>query len=86
MWLLEFVKDRILGVDTLGQHVLPRVWYRTTCLLIRNTISCVSCSEDWELAWYFAQAQMVQEGPVGETLALQAGSVGKIVAKHDILL
>jgi hypothetical protein len=31
-------------------------------------------------------AHMVQEGPVGETLALQAWHVGETVAKHDILL
>jgi hypothetical protein len=29
--MLEFAKDRILGVDTPGQHVPPRVWYGTTC-------------------------------------------------------
>jgi hypothetical protein len=29
---------------------------------------------------------MVQEGLVGETLALQVGHVGETVAKHDILL
>jgi hypothetical protein len=28
---------------------------------------------------------MVQEGPVGETLALQAGPMGVTVAKHGIL-
>jgi hypothetical protein len=31
-------------------------------------------------------AHMVQEGHVGETLALQAGPVGETVAKYDILL
>jgi hypothetical protein len=66
--------------------VLPCVWYEMVCLLIRNTICCVSCSEEWELAWYFTQAHMVQEGPMGETLALQAGPVDETVAKHDILL
>jgi hypothetical protein len=66
--------------------VPPCVWYEMVCLLIRNTICCVSCSEEWELAWYFTQAYMVQEGPMGETLALQAGPVDETVAKHDILL
>jgi hypothetical protein len=60
--------------------------YETFCLLIRNTISCVSYSEEWELAWYFAQAHMVQEGPVRKTLALRVGPVGETVVKHDILL
>jgi hypothetical protein len=33
MWLvmLESAKDRVLGVDTLGQHVPPRVRYGTAC-------------------------------------------------------
>jgi hypothetical protein len=31
-------------------------------------------------------AHMVEEGPVGQTLALQAGPVGETVAKHDIFL
>jgi hypothetical protein len=33
MWIamLESAKDRILGVDTLGQHVPPRVRYRMSC-------------------------------------------------------
>jgi hypothetical protein len=44
MWfvMLEFAKDRILGVDT-----PPRVLYETTCLLIRYAIGCVSCSVEW---------------------------------------
>jgi hypothetical protein len=45
--MLKSVKDRILGVDTLGQHVLPRVQYGLACLQIRNTIGCVSCSVEW---------------------------------------
>jgi hypothetical protein len=49
MWffMLESTKDRILGVDTPGQHVPPRVWYGTTCLLVRYAIGCVSCSLEW---------------------------------------
>jgi hypothetical protein len=49
MWLvmLESAKDRILGVDPLGQHVPPRVRYGTACLLIRHTIGRVSCSVEW---------------------------------------
>jgi hypothetical protein len=33
MWfvMLESAKDRILGVDTIGQHVPPRVQYGTAC-------------------------------------------------------
>jgi ABC-type dipeptide/oligopeptide/nickel transport system permease subunit len=49
MWfvMIESAKDQILGVDNLGQHVAPRVWYGTTYLLIRNAIGCVSCSVEW---------------------------------------
>jgi hypothetical protein len=49
MWLvmLDYAKDRILGVDTPGQHVLPHVRYGMACLLIRYAIGCVSCSVEW---------------------------------------
>jgi hypothetical protein len=49
MWfvMLESAKDRILGVETQGQHVPPRVQYGMAYLLIRNTIGCVSCSVKW---------------------------------------
>jgi hypothetical protein len=64
LWLvmLESTKDRILGVDTPGQHVPPRVWYGITCLLIRDAVGSVPCSDEWEVSWSFAQAHMVQEG------------------------
>jgi hypothetical protein len=74
MWLvrLESAKDRILGVDTLGQYVPPRFRYGMTWLLIRYGIGCVSCSIEW--GWhhtllsvfvtYFVNCMnhMVQEG------------------------
>jgi hypothetical protein len=49
MWLvmLESAKDRILGVDSPGQHVPPRIRYGTAYLLIRYAIGCVSCSVEW---------------------------------------
>jgi hypothetical protein len=49
MWLvmLESAKDRILGVDTPGQQVPPRVWYGMTYLLIRYVVGSVSCSVEW---------------------------------------
>jgi hypothetical protein len=49
MWfiMLKSAKDRILEVDTLEQHVPPRVRYETTCLLIRYAIGCVLCSVEW---------------------------------------
>jgi hypothetical protein len=51
--VLESAKDRILGVDTLGQHVPPRVQYGTACLLIRYAIGYVSCSVEWGCALFF---------------------------------
>jgi hypothetical protein len=49
MWfvMLESAKDRMLGVDTPGQHVPPCVQYRTACLIIRYAVGCVSCSIEW---------------------------------------
>jgi hypothetical protein len=43
LWLvmLKSAKDRVIGVDTPGQQVPPRVQYGTTCLLIRYAIGCV---------------------------------------------
>jgi hypothetical protein len=48
MWfvMLESVKDRVIGVDTLGQQVSPRVRYGTACLLIRDAMGSVSCSDE----------------------------------------
>jgi hypothetical protein len=45
--MLESAKDRVLGVNTPGQQVPPRVQYGTACLLIRNNVGCESCSEVW---------------------------------------
>jgi hypothetical protein len=88
MWfvMLESAKDRILGVDTTGQHVPPHVRYGTTCLRISYAIGCASCSVEWGwhhtlwsyFAIYFVNClnHMVQHGTfVRETLALQAGTV-----------
>jgi hypothetical protein len=49
IWLvmLESAKNRILGVDTPGQHVTPHVWYGTAYFLIMYAIGCVSCSVEW---------------------------------------
>jgi hypothetical protein len=47
--MLESAKDRVLEVDTPGQQVPPRVWYGTSCLLIRDDVGCVTCSLEWEI-------------------------------------
>jgi hypothetical protein len=51
MWfvLLESAKDRLIGVDTLGQQMPPRVQYGTTCLLIRDVVRSVPCSNECEI-------------------------------------
>jgi hypothetical protein len=49
MWfvMLESAMDRVIGVDTLGQQVPPRVWYEMTCLLIRHAMGSVPCSVEY---------------------------------------
>jgi hypothetical protein len=51
MWfvVLESAKDRVIGVDTPGQQVPPRVWYGTNCLLIRDAVGSVPCSDEREI-------------------------------------
>jgi hypothetical protein len=51
LWIvtLESAKDRVLGVDTLGQQVLSRVWYGMTCLLNRDAVGSVPGSDEWEI-------------------------------------
>jgi hypothetical protein len=51
MWfvMLKSAKDRVIGVDTLGQQVSPRVWYRMTWLLIRDAVGSVPYSDEWEI-------------------------------------
>jgi hypothetical protein len=50
MWfvMLESAKDRVIGVDTPGQQVLPLVRYGMTCLLIRDAVGSVPCPDEWE--------------------------------------
>jgi hypothetical protein len=77
MWfvLLKFAKDRVIGVDTPEQQVPPRVWYGTACLLIRNVVESVTCSDEWEFGVvtrpgsHGARGSMVPRLP-RETLAL----------------
>jgi hypothetical protein len=62
--VLESAKNRILGVDTMGQPVSPRVWYGMICLLIRVAMGSVLCLNEWEVTWLFAQAYTMQERDV----------------------
>jgi hypothetical protein len=52
-FLLESAKHQFLGVNPppQGQHVPPRVWYGTVCLLIRGASGC--CLAQWRREWYF---------------------------------
>jgi hypothetical protein len=52
MWfvMLESAKDRVIGVDTPGQQVSPRVRYGTACLLIMDAVGSVTCSDEWEIS------------------------------------
>jgi hypothetical protein len=47
--MLESAKDRVIGVHTPGQQVPPRVRYGTACLLIRDAVGSVPCSDEWEI-------------------------------------
>jgi hypothetical protein len=47
--MLESAKDRVIGVDTLGQQVPPRVQYGTACLLIRDAVGSVPYSDEWKI-------------------------------------
>jgi hypothetical protein len=51
MWfvMLKSTKDRVIGVHTPGQQVPPCVRYGTTCLLIRDVVGSVPCSDEWEI-------------------------------------
>jgi hypothetical protein len=51
LWLvmLESIKDRVLGVDTLGQQVSSRVRYGMTCLIIIDVVRSVTYSNEWEI-------------------------------------
>jgi hypothetical protein len=52
MWfvMLKSAKDRVIGVDTPGQQVPPRVRYGTAYLLIRDAVESVPCSDEWEIS------------------------------------
>jgi hypothetical protein len=52
MWfvMLESPKDRVIGVDTPGQQVPPRVRYGMACLLIRDDVGSVPCLMSRNLA------------------------------------
>jgi hypothetical protein len=77
MWfvMLKSDKDRVIGVDTPGQQVPPRVQYGTACLLIRDVVGSVPCSNEWEFGVVTRSGSQGARGAVvprlpQETLAL----------------
>jgi hypothetical protein len=51
MWfvMLKSTKNRVIGVDTIGQQVPPHIRYGMACPLIRDAVESVSCSNEWEI-------------------------------------
>jgi hypothetical protein len=47
--MLESAKDRVVGIDTSGQQVPPRIRYGMACLLIWDAVGSVPCSNEWEI-------------------------------------
>jgi hypothetical protein len=47
--MLESAMSRVIGVDTPGQQVPPRVRYATAYLLIMDAVGSVPCSDEWEI-------------------------------------
>jgi hypothetical protein len=80
MWvvMLESAKDRVLGVDTPGQQVPPRVWYGMACLLIRDVVGCESYSVVWGMTQDGIRSTRCKRGSSHEeTIALLAGTRGQ---------
>jgi hypothetical protein len=66
--------------------VSPRVWYGTTCLLIRIASGKVPCSVVWGRVHGVPVNRVVQEGSLWGNLSIARGaSVGETLAKWDIL-
>jgi hypothetical protein len=81
MWfvMLESTKDRVIGVDTLGQQVLPRVRYETTCLLIRDAVGTVPCSDEWEIGVVTCLGSHGARGVVVPRLPLENLSIAMVL-------
>jgi hypothetical protein len=84
MWviMLKSAKDQVLGVDTPGKQVLPRVRFGTACLLIRNVVGCDSCSavlgKTQDVIW---STRCKRGSSHEETLALLVGP--KVMENHS---
>jgi hypothetical protein len=71
MWfvMLEFAKDRVIGVGTIGQQVPRRVRYGMTCLVIRDAMGSVPCSDEWEIG---VVTRLGSHGAIGVVVLLLA--------------
>jgi hypothetical protein len=73
--MLKSTKDRVLVVDPQGQQVSQRVQYGMTCLIIRDAMRSVRCSDEWKLGVvtrpgsHGARGAVVPQLPL-ETLAM----------------
>jgi hypothetical protein len=82
MWIVmvEYAMDWILGVDTPGQQVPPRVRYGMTCWLIRKALVSLSC-------WMSGTGMAIPTRPQGARGAWGYSVVpnkGKPMTKQDI--
>jgi hypothetical protein len=66
MWyvMLKSAKDWVIGVDTPGQQVLLLVRYGTACLLIRDVVASVPCSDEWEIGVVTCPGSHVARGAI----------------------
>jgi hypothetical protein len=48
--MLKSAKNRVIGVDILGQQAPLHVWYGTSYLLIRDAVGTVPCLNEWEIS------------------------------------
>jgi hypothetical protein len=81
--MLESTKDRVLGVDILGQQVPPRVRYGMTYLLIRDAMGSVPCSDEWEIGVVTRLGSHGARGAVVSRTTLENLSIAMI--PHTIL-
>jgi hypothetical protein len=86
--MLESAKDQVLGVDTPGQQVLPRVQYGMACLLIRDAVGSVSCSDEWKIGIVTHLGSHSARGAVVPRTTLGNLSIAMVprttLAKHGI--
>jgi hypothetical protein len=76
--MLESAKDRVLGVDTLGQWVSPCVRSGMACLLIRDVVDCESCLVVWGKTQDVIRSTRCKRGLIHEeTLAPLVGTRGQ---------